>query len=199
MKVLPQILPIHLIILVGILITGTTTSHGVSPSPIASQSSRQSQVHKIGQQIMEFDLTNSTHIFTSTATGGKLTVFAKRSSKSLIFGIQNHLAKVSEGFKFGNYTDPALIHGTLMPGLSTMKKDFKKILVTYQKDKAGGSIEFFSKIDRDIKAIHIWFAAQLNDHGADATTNNSMDSMITTRTMWAAHHPGVPPPSYLKK
>jgi hypothetical protein len=39
----------------------------------------------------------------------------------------------------------------------------------------------------------------LDDHGADATTGSSMDSMITTKTMWARHHPGVPPPSYIKK
>jgi hypothetical protein len=72
-------------------------------------------------------------------------------------------------------------------------------LVTYQEEKAGGSIIFISKIDRDILAIHTWFSAQLNDHGADATTGNSMDGMITTKAMWAMHHPGVPPPSYIKK
>lgn len=199
MKVTNQILPIRLMVLIGVLTIGTATSYGASPAPTVSQSSRQSQVHNVGQQIMEFDLTNSIHIFTSTTSGGKLTVLAKTPSKTLIFSIQNHLAKVSEGFKFGNYTDPSLIHGISMPGLSTMKRDFKNILVIYQKEKAGGTIKFFSKNDRDIQAIHLWFAAQLNDHGADATTSQSMDSMITSKAMWAAHHPGVPPPSYLKK
>ena len=199
MKIKPRILPICLSVLVSIFVIGTATSYGTSPSPTSSPSSRQSQVHKVGQRIMNFDLTNSTHIFTNTATGGKLTVLAKTSNTTLIHDIRNHLSLVGEEFKVGNYTDPSLIHGTSMPGLTALTKDFKNILVTYQEEKTGGSITFFSKINRDIQAIHIWFAAQLHDHGADATSGNSMDSMITTKAMWAAHHPGVPPPSYIKK
>jgi hypothetical protein len=190
---------ISLIALVNALTIGASTSYGASPLPTSSQSSRQSQVHRVGQQIMNFDLTNSTHIFTSTAAGGKLTVVAKTSNPTLIRDIRNHLALVSKGFKVGNYTDPTLIHGASMPGLATLRRDFEKILVTYHEGKAGGTITFFSKTDRDIQAIHFWFAAQLDDHGADATTGSSMDSMITTKTMWARHHPGVPPPSYIKK
>ena len=112
---------------------------------------------------------------------------------------RSHISKVSEGFKVGNYTDPTLIHGASMPGLATLRREFKNISVTYQEEKAGGTITFFSKIDRDIQAIHIWFAAELYDHGADATTANSMDSMITTKAMWARHHRGVATPSYIKK
>jgi hypothetical protein len=199
MKAEFRIALISLIMVVTSLGIGTATSDGASPSPTPSHSARQSQIHKVGQQIMNFDLTNSKHIFSSTATGGKLTVLAKTSSTNLIHDIRIHLGLVSEGFKVGNYTDPTLIHGASMPGLATLRQDFEKILVTYQEEKAGGTITFFSKIDRDIQAIHIWFAAQLDDHGADATAGTSMDSMITTKAMWARHHPGVPPPSYLKK
>ena len=136
MKAESTIVSIIFIALVSVLAIGTATSYSASPSPTPSQSSRHSQVHKVGRQIMNFDLTKSKHIFTSTVTGGKLTVLAKIKNTTLI---------------------------------------------------------------RDIQAIHIWIAAELYDHGADATTANSMDSMITTKAMWARHHRGVATPSYIKK
>jgi hypothetical protein len=127
MKIEPRIMSISLIALVNALTIGASTSYGASPLPTSS--------HRVGQQIMNFDLTNSTHIFTSTAAGGKLTVVAKTSNPTLIRDIRNHLALVSKGFKVGNYTDPTLIHGASMPGLATLRKDFEKIWLPITREK----------------------------------------------------------------
>jgi len=56
-----------------------------------------------------------------------------------------------------------------MPGLAQLSAGAAKLRVAYEDVPAGGRITFSSD-DRDlVTAVHRWFAAQLSDHGSDAT------------------------------
>ncbi|MGD2168077.1 MAG: hypothetical protein PVF63_08220 [Gammaproteobacteria bacterium] len=82
--------------------------------------------------------------------------------------IQQHLRHESERFQRGDYSDPAALHGTDMPGLSELRAGASSVEVSYTDLPMGGEIRFETTDLHLLTAIHRWFGAQLSEHGADA-------------------------------
>lgn len=151
--------------LIGILITlGVLATTGM-----LTGANRQAMIHEQGGAVMPFDLNRTTHVFKTTESGGVETVITKDSADSeQIALIQQHLHHEVLRFREGDFSDPATIHGTGMPGLTELAAGAVKITFSYAALPNGARISYETKDPRLIDALHRWFAAQLADHGHDA-------------------------------
>jgi len=124
------------------------------------------------QSVMPFDLNATLHIFQDTATGGIQQVIANDPTDQENIGlIRSHLQEEAVLFANGDFQDPSYLHGEAMPGLADLKEAGKKgsIDINYQNIDGGGQITYDSKDLSVIIALHLWFQAQVLDHGENAT------------------------------
>jgi hypothetical protein len=127
---------------------------------------RQEEVAKRSAQVMPFSLERTLHIFTKTKSGGVQQVIAKDPSDTAqIALIREHLSMISKEFAQGNFSAPASIHGSDMPGLAELEKAHPgQLRIEYKELSEGAQIEYSSDNPGLIDAIHRWFDAQLADH-----------------------------------
>ncbi|MEU8110607.1 hypothetical protein [Micromonospora sp. NPDC048947] len=139
-------------------------------TPTATTSDRQADVAKLGASVMPFDLERTTHRFTRTDTGGVQTVVADDSRDTAqITLVQQHLSAEVERFRRGDFTDPALIHGTEMPGLAALRAHGGRITIRYEAVPDGARATYATDDAGLRDALHHWFDAQVSDHGPHAT------------------------------
>lgn len=141
----------------------------VLTSTLALAQTKQEHIHEMGQTVMPFDLTRTTHIFRMTDTGGVQSVVVKDTKdKDQIKLIRQHLRHEAAAFERGDYADPKSLHGATMPGLSELESNHAKITVSYSELPLGAALNFTTPDQHLVTAIHRWFGAQLSEHGADA-------------------------------
>ncbi len=160
----------HLALLCGSLVATILVTLGVLAAiGMLTGANRQAMVREQGGAVMPFDLDRTTHVFTTTGTGGIETVIAKDAADSQqIELIRQHLQHETMRFREGDFSDPAAIHGTGMPGLTELAAGAAKITFTYAALPDGAQISYETNDLRLVDALHRWFAAQLADHGHDA-------------------------------
>ena len=130
---------------------------------------RQEMIHTRSHMVMPFDMSKVTHYFIKTGNGGILMIKAKDSKDTLqISLIRSHLKKEKALFSNADFKDPRTLHGMNMPGLKILSESKSKFNVNYKKLSDGAKLTFASKDSTVINAIHVWFDAQLKDHGRDA-------------------------------
>jgi hypothetical protein len=129
----------------------------------------QERVHHMAHSVMPFDMSKTLHIFKMTESGGVQRVIARDAGDAeQIALIQQHLKHEAEKFRRGDYSDPAMLHGSDMPGLKALHAGAKGVKVSYTALPAGAEITFETTDIHLLTAIHRWFGAQLSEHGADA-------------------------------
>jgi len=135
----------------------------------ANAASVQEHVHRMSHDVMPFDMSKTVHIFRMTESGGVERVVARDPHETdQVALIRQHLGHEAERFRRGDYSDPAQLHGTDMPGLDVLQANAARIRVTYSQVPAGAQITFDTDDLRLLTAIHRWFGAQLSEHGTDA-------------------------------
>jgi hypothetical protein len=131
---------------------------------------RQASVHDMGQMVMPFDLGQTTHVFEMTETGGIQDVIADDpSDDDQISLIRQHLQHEASRFRDGDFSDPASLHGSAMPGLAELAQGAERIAIEYVDLPNGARLVFAATDSKLVTALHRWFGAQLSDHAADAT------------------------------
>lgn len=135
-----------------------------------SVETRQAEIAARGAEVMPFDLERTTHIFESLDDGGVQSVIADDPSDGEQIGlIRSHLQEEADKFRRGDFGDPATIHGDAMPGLDALRAGSGQIEVRYSDLPDGGQIRYTTTDPSLVAALDDWFAAQLSDHGSDAT------------------------------
>jgi len=130
---------------------------------------QQEHVHHMAHSVMPFAMSKTLHIFKMTETGGVQRVIAKDAGDAdQITLIQQHLKHEAEKFQRGDYSDPAMLHGSDMPGLKALQAGASGIKVSYAALSDGAEITFETTDLHLLTAVHRWFGAQLSEHGADA-------------------------------
>lgn len=128
---------------------------------------RRAEVAATGARVMPFDLTRTTHAFTSTGDGGVQTVTANDpGDMAQVRLIREHLRTESDRFTRGDFDDPMAIHGHQMPGVAELRTAGGKVRVEYNDLPAGARIRYETSDPGLLDALHRWFAAQRLDHGA---------------------------------
>ena len=161
------------------LIVGTVMA-GVS---VRADDAHSTTVEQHSMQVMPFDMNKTTHVFRKTLYGGVEMIVVKDPSDTAdIAMIQSHLQKESKLFAAGNFSDPAYIHGSDMPGLQALGAGATHMEIRYSALPAGAQIAFTTQDATLVSAVHAWFDAQVKDHGAHAmmapsTMTNGMGQM----------------------
>ncbi len=140
----------------------------ITVSPAGAQT-RQQTVRERSTHVMPFSMDATMHQFEPTKSGGLMTVTVHDGDARQVSLVRAHLQKEAAAFARGNYGDPAYIHGKNMPGLASLSAGAKRITVRYAVLPQGASIAFHTADSELIAALHRWFAAQVSDHGHDAT------------------------------
>ncbi|CAE6802162.1 aspartate carbamoyltransferase [Paraburkholderia domus] len=150
----------------------------------ATDGERQAEVAQRGAAVMPFSLKATTHIFTKSDDGGTQQVIAKNPTDGVqIQLIREHLREIQTQFQHGDFSGPARTHGADMPGLAQLRAAKPgQITIAYKNIKDGGELTYRSDDPKLVSSLHVWFDAQLSDHGADA-----MDGHMH-------HHAGMTPP-----
>jgi hypothetical protein len=139
-----------------------------SASPALAQT-RQQTVRERSTHVMPFSMDATMHQFEPTKTGGLMLVTVHDADPQQIALVRAHLQKEAAAFARGNYGDPAYIHGKNMPGLAALSAGAKRITVHYTPVSDGAAIAFRTSDAGLISALHRWFAAQVADHGHNAS------------------------------
>ena len=123
------------------------------------------------REVMPFNLEQTLHIFEDTRAGGIERVIAQAGDTENIRLIREHLKEESERFAQGDFSDPAYLHGETMSGLSKLKAagEAGKLEVAYEPLPEGAQLTFESDDPAVIIALHLWFQAQVADHGDHAS------------------------------
>lgn len=137
---------------------------------LAADPGRQAEVARRGSEVMPFDLSATTHIFTKTPDGGVQKVVAKRAGDAAqVRLVREHLRSLRADFARGDFSGPARIHGDDMPGLAQLRSAAPgRIAIRYREVKGGAELTFHTRDPELVAALHQWMDAQLSDHGADA-------------------------------
>ena len=130
---------------------------------------RQHMIHARSPMVMPFDMDKVSHYFLKNDRGGILQIKAKDSNDSTqIAMVRSHLKNEQALFSNADFKDPKKLHGADMPGLKTLTDAKGKFNVDYKELADGAQLTFTSGDEEVIQAIHVWFDAQLRDHGDDA-------------------------------
>lgn len=146
-------------------------------APVAAQNSMPGMTMdpafaKREQEVMPFSLESTLHTFKNANDGGTelVTVKNTKDSKNIAL-IRSHLTKESKKFARGDFSDPAYLHGKDMAGLAQVSAGAKagRIKITYSSLPTGARLRYVTTDAKLVSAIHVWFAAQVNEHGKHAT------------------------------
>lgn len=142
----------------------------------AASEQRLDEVAERGRQVMPFDLEATLHIFTKTSTGGIQQVRAKApDNHQQIQLIRSHLQKIANEFRQGDFSNPAKIHGSDMPGLKTLRQaELGQLTIQYQDLADGAELDYVTQNIELQSTLHDWFDAQLSDHARHAQAGSSM-------------------------
>lgn len=140
-----------------------------SSAAIAGETPRQTQIERNGASVMPFSMDATMHHFAPTRAGGVQTVLVRNGDGRQVALVRGHLRKEAAAFARGDFDDPASIHGADMPGLKAMRAGSGRIAFRYYDVSNGGKITYSTRDQALVSAIHAWFKAQVDDHGAHAT------------------------------
>jgi hypothetical protein len=147
------------------LIAGTA----MAGASVRADDAHSTTVEQHSMQVMPFDMNKTEHVFRKTSSGGVETIVVKDPNDTAdIALIRSHLQKESKLFAAGDFSDPAYIHGSDMPGLQTLSAGAAHLVVRYSALSGGAQIAFSAQDPSLVSAVHAWFDAQVKDHGAHA-------------------------------
>jgi hypothetical protein len=152
------------LILIGLLFFSTT---GLALEKSGSNPTDEVRQHM--QQAVPYSLDKTQQTFTKTVHGGVQHVLAKSAGDTQqIKLIQEHLLKLANQFRKGDFSSTERIHGADMPGLAQLKRaQPDDIKFEYKALENGAQIHFSTEYPQYDKALHEWFDAQMSDHGND--------------------------------
>ena len=134
----------------------------------SADTNRLEEVAAIGAAVMPFDLDATTHVFEKTPEGGLQQVVSDTNDPEQILLIRQHLQEEATRFASGDFHDPAMIHGEEMPGLHDLVMGHERLAIEYGELPDGAQIRYSSGDPELVTALHMWFDAQLADHGQHA-------------------------------
>lgn len=133
-----------------------------------SLANKQAEVVERGRAVMPFDIDRTMHHFRKEPSGGVQQVVSTDGDPHQIALIRQHLQAEAIQFRHGNFSDPSIIHGPSMPGLSALAAGAARIEIRYEQIPGGAQITYASADPALVGAIHSWFDAQVKEHGHHA-------------------------------
>ncbi|MDD5412386.1 MAG: aspartate carbamoyltransferase [Methylobacter sp.] len=154
----------YLLMLIGLLLFSTTGLAVENADP-----KKVEEVHERVQRVVPYALDRTLQTFTKTVHGGVQHVVVKSADDTQqIKLIQEHLQKLANEYRKGDFSASERVHGADMPGLAQLKKaEIDDIKFEYKALPNGAQIHYSTEYPQYDKALHEWFDAQVSDHGSD--------------------------------
>ena len=147
----------------GVACTSGNDEHAEAPTE------RQAEVAARSRTVMPFDLVRTTHVFEKMPDGGLQTVASDDPADAeQVSLIRTHLRAEADRFAAGDFGDPAQIHGAMMPGLAELSAAAGAMHIEYSEVASGATIRYSTDDPVLVSALHLWFDAQVSDHGGHA-------------------------------
>jgi hypothetical protein len=144
------------------------------PFVVRADDAHQNMVMEHGKEVMPFDQSQAMHMFLPSLTGGVVEIMVHDMNLTQIELVRSHLLQEAAKFARGDYSDPAYIHGEVMPGLVQLESGFSRLSVHYFETPSGAAITLGSTDRTLISAIHEWLAAQQRDHNSSQMNHCDM-------------------------
>ncbi|MGZ4959460.1 MAG: aspartate carbamoyltransferase [Methylomonas sp.] len=127
------------------------------------------EVRQRTQIVVPFSVDETLQTFTKTVHGGIQHVVTKSPDNTRqIKLIQDHLKKIAEEFRKGDFSVTERMHGSDTPGLARLKRAATDdIRYEYKPLPNGAQIHYSSEYPELVQALHEWFDAQATEHGND--------------------------------
>lgn len=132
---------------------------------LALAQDHQASVNKHGDHVMGFSHEKTTHHFELSYDGGAIDVRANdvKDTKSRD-EIRGHFHHIVQMFSEGNFDAPLLVHGTTVPGTTTMTRLKGQIHWTMTETPRGARITVEADNKPALDAVHEFLRFQIEDH-----------------------------------
>lgn len=160
----------YALILAGLLLFSTTV-----PALEKTGPERTDEVLQRSQPVLPFSLEQALQTFSKTVHGGVQHVVSKSTGDTRqIKLIQAYLLKLADEYRKGDFSETERIHGADMPGLTLLKTaTTDDIKFEYKALENGAQIHYSTEYPQFVQALHIWFDAQISDHGNPVVPEHS--------------------------
>ena len=114
---------------------------------------------------MGFGRAKTTHHFLLKPDGGTIQVQANDPQDTASLGqIRGHFHHIAAAFAAGDFQIPMMVHDTIPPGTSTMKRLRGKIRYGYEETPAGARVVIKTADPSALDAIHDFLRYQIHEH-----------------------------------
>jgi hypothetical protein len=115
--------------------------------------------------VMGFDLEKTTHHFYLYADGGAIDVSANDPSDDTnIKAARSHLPHIAKMFGEGDFSAPALVHATNVPGTADLARLKDRLTYRYEETPRGGRVNIVTSDADALAALHQFLRFQIADH-----------------------------------
>jgi hypothetical protein len=140
----------------------------------APQADPHAQMHARGNHAMGFDQAKTTHRFLLYEDGGAIEVRVNDTGDTANRdAIRSHLPHISKMFGSGDFSTPALVHDTNVPGTKELAALKERVHYTYVETAAGGRVDIVTTDREALDAVHRFLRYQITDHKTTDSTQIS--------------------------
>lgn len=119
-----------------------------------------------GKRAMGVDQYTSTHHFDALPDGGRIELQRNGPDSVGIAQIRNHIREIADAFRKGDFSTPAMVHMTEVPGTRQMAEH--RALISYEPHDLprGAELRIRTSDPEALRAIHEFLAFQRGEHHA---------------------------------
>lgn len=118
-----------------------------------------------GNRAMGFEQAKTTHHFLLKPQGGAIQVQANDPQDTAsVEQVRKHFQHIAAAFAAGDFQIPMLVHETIPPGATAMKRLHEKIQYVYEETPAGARVLIKTDDPSALDAIHDFLRYQIREH-----------------------------------
>ena len=115
---------------------------------------------------MGVDQYTSIHVFDDMPDGGRIELQRGEDDRAGVATIRSHLREIKSAFETGNFSTPAFVHMTEVPGTAVMAKRRAHIRYAVRDLRRGAELRVRTTDPEALAAVHQFLAFQRGDHRA---------------------------------
>lgn len=149
----------HALCLLGSTLSAQQQSRSTHDSAFAAMQER-------GRMVMGVDQYTSTHHFDALSDGGRIELQRDAPDSAGVARIRAHLREIAVVFKAGDFSQPAAVHMSDVPGAQVMAA--KRAVITYETHDLplGAELRIRTRDPEALRAVHDFMAFQRTEHHA---------------------------------
>lgn len=132
----------------------------------APRDSAHDAMQKRGEVAMGVDQYTSVHVFDDLPNGGRIELQRDRSDSAGVNAIRRHLREIVLAFRTGDFSTPAFVHMSTVPGTTVMAERRNLINYHFKELPGGGEVRITTNDPAAISAIHQFLTYQRSEHHA---------------------------------